>query len=466
MTTSAKSLVDHGMDYAIGALGPDGTIQSWSAGAERLKGYTREEALGQNFSVFYTTADQQAGRPQQILAEATTGSSVAHTGWRVRKDGTQFWGEIVITALHDDDGVLTGFLKVTRDLTEQHRVEKELKNADERLRILVNSVVDYAIIALSVDGVIESWNIGAERLKGYTFEEAVGRHFSMFYPAEDRRVGVPQRSLDEARAAGNVEHTGWRVRKDGSRFWAGVAITALYDNDGVLTGYVKVTRDRSALRQLEAAQDTFYNAFEHDIRIPLTAIKGFAELARDSGRVDRLRFLDRVDTNTNRILGMLEELVDYARLRDGQVAIKIENVDVAGLTRQVVESLVSGGSRVSVGQGTAAVLADRAALQRVIANVLNNALKYSDSDTEVVCSAELFGDHGVLRIVDQGRGIDDRDLAWIFDEFERGRLATRDAGTGLGLASARQLIRLQGGTITIDSKVGVGTTVTIRLPFA
>jgi signal transduction histidine kinase len=286
----------------------------------------------------------------------------------------------------------------------------------------------------------------------------------MFYPPEDRRAGVPQSFLEQAQTRGNVEHTGWRVRKDGTRFWGGVIITAWYDDTGNLTGYVKVTRDLSALKQLETAQDTFYNAFEHDFRIPLTAIKGFAELAREAGLVDRERFLDRVNTNANRVLGMLEELVDYARLRDGRIPIKLENVDLAGLAQNVVDDLVTDSDRITVEQAQVFVHADPTALRRVIANLLNNALKYSAAHSGIICVIELSDDHGVLRITDHGRGIDDRDLDWIFNEFERGRLALNDSGTGLGLASARQLIRLQGGTITIASEIGVGTTVTIRLP--
>ena len=147
----------------------------------------------------------------------------------MRKDGSRFWGDVVITALHDAHGNLTGYAKVTRDLTEQHALETALRSSEERLRLLVGQVVDYAIIALDPQGIIETWNLGAERVKGYSADEAIGRSFAMFYTEEDRRRGLPLQLLTAARETGRVEHTGWRIRKDGSRFWGDVVITALHD---------------------------------------------------------------------------------------------------------------------------------------------------------------------------------------------------------------------------------------------
>ena len=211
----------------------------------------------------------------------------------MRKDGTRFWGDVVITALHDDDGELTGYAKVTRDLTEQHELEVALRSSEERLRLLVGQVVDYAIIALDPQGIIQTWNLGAERVKGYTADEAIGRSFAMFYTDEDRRAGsADAASSRQAREKGRVEHTGWRVRKDGTRFWGDVVITALHDDDGHVTGYAKVTRDRTDAKALEDAQDAFYAAFNHDFRTPITAMKGFIDAIRFSDADEREDLID------------------------------------------------------------------------------------------------------------------------------------------------------------------------------
>src|SRR5204862_490866 len=162
-------------------------------------------------------------------------------GWRVRKDGTRFWGDVIITALHDDQGNHTGYVKVTRDLTEQHHLQQQLRSSEERLRLLVGQVVDYAIIALDLQGTIETWNLGAQRVKAYTAEQAIGRSFAMFYTDEDRGAGLPLQLLSQSPRRGRSEHNGWRIRKDGSRFWGDVVITALHDADGHLSGYAKVT---------------------------------------------------------------------------------------------------------------------------------------------------------------------------------------------------------------------------------
>ena len=241
------------VDFAILALDVSGTIESWNTGAERLKGYTAAEAIGRSFSMFYTEEDRHSGLPLALLETARLRGRVTDTGWRLRKDGTRFWGDVVITALHDDDGQVSGFAKVVRDLTVEHELAEALHRSEERFRVMVSQVKDYAIIALDASGTIESWNTGAEWLTGYSADEAIGRSFSMLYSSTDRRAGLPVQLLDQARTEGRVQHTGWRIRKDGSRFWGDVIITALHDDDGKLTGFAKVTRDLTERKKHEDA---------------------------------------------------------------------------------------------------------------------------------------------------------------------------------------------------------------------
>jgi PAS domain S-box-containing protein len=246
-----RMLVDRVLDYAIFLLTPDGHIASWNAGAERLKGYTADEIIGQHFGRFYPESARRAGLPEHLLSIARAEGRVEDVGWRVRKDGSRFWADVVITALFDDAGTLKGFAKITRDLTERRAAEEQLRRSEERFRTLIDNVKDYAIFLLSPEGTVLSWNLGAQQLKGYAPSEIIGQSFERFYPPETRREGLPQRLLAIARAEGRVENEGWRVRKDGSRFWADVVITALRDEGGELIGYAKVTRDLTERRQAE-----------------------------------------------------------------------------------------------------------------------------------------------------------------------------------------------------------------------
>jgi PAS domain S-box-containing protein len=463
-----RLLVAQVADYAIIALDPQGTIMSWNLGAERVKGYTAAEAIGRNFAMFYTNEDRRAALPLKLLAKARENGSVEHTGWRVRKDGTRFWGDVVITALHDDEGVLTGYAKVTRDLTEQHQLELALRRSEERLRLLVGQVVDYAIIALDPQGTIETWNLGAERVKGYTAEEAVGRNFAMFYTDEDRSAGLPLKLLATARERGRVEHTGWRVRKDGSKFWGDVIITALHDEQGALTGYAKVTRDRTDLKALEEAQDAFYAAFNHDFRTPITALKGFVDAIREADDRSRGALIDRVEANADRLLTMVEGLVQFASQRTGHESLMLADIDIAQVARSAVRDLAPSlqPSRVDISQDDVALArANGVAMHRVVTNLVMNALKYSPTDTKVQVTFSRPRPGRVrLTVSDQGRGIDSDDLDTIFNEFVRGRLAENDGGTGLGLSSVRELVDQHEGTVAISSEVGIGTTVDVDLP--
>ena len=456
------------LDYAIIRLDPEGTIQTWNLGAERVKGYTAEEAIGHNFAMFYPEGDRRSGLPQKLLAEAAETGRVEHEGWRLRKDGSRFWGDVNITALHDDAGNLTGFTKVTRDLTERHELEVTLRASEERLRLLVGQVVDYAIIGLDPQGVIQSWNLGAERLKGYSAEEAIGRSFAMFYPEENRQAGLPMELLGVARETGRVEHTGWRVRKDGSRFWGDVVITALHDDAGNLIGYTKVTRDKTDLKSLEDAQDAFYAAFSHDFRTPITALKGFVDAIRDAADEDeREHLIERVESSADRLLGMVEGLVQFATHRAERATLLLADIDVAQVVRAAVRDFPDhiGPGRIQVADDVAIARANGVAMHRVVTNLLVNALKYSPPDSTVKVDFSRPRP-GLVRIAisDEGRGIDPGDVDTIFDEFVRGRLAEDDGGTGLGLASVRELVGQMEGSVAIETKVGVGTTVTVDLP--
>ncbi|MDQ2147560.1 EAL domain-containing protein [Alcaligenaceae bacterium A4P071] len=246
-----RLLVESVVDYAIYMLLPDGTVANWNAGAQRAKGYTRDEIVGKHFSCFYGPEDRALGVPQRGLKTATDTGRFEAEGWRYRKDGTAFWAHVVIDAVKDAAGTLIGFAKITRDCTEQRRRQAEQMEEERKFRLLVQGVTDYAIYMLDPSGCIVNWNAGAQRAKGYLEHEIVGRHFSCFYGEEDRRAGLPEAGLETARSTGRFAGEGLRYRKDGSAFWSAVVIDAIRDESGEIIGFAKVTRDITERRAYE-----------------------------------------------------------------------------------------------------------------------------------------------------------------------------------------------------------------------
>jgi PAS domain S-box-containing protein len=277
-----RRLVDGVRDYAIFLLTPDGHIASWNAGAEHIKGYKAADVIGKHFSIFYTPEALAVGWPAEELRRALAVGRLEDEGWRVRSDGSRFWADVVISPVRDGSGELLGFSKVTRDLTERREHESRLRESERNLRLLVEGVQDYAIFRLDPNGVIVSWNLGAQRIKGYTAEEAIGRHFSMFYTPDAVASGWPQDELVRASADGRFEDEGWRVCKDGTRIWANVVITAIRDEQGDLLGFSKVTRDLTERRRHEE----LLREREENLRLLVEGVKGHAMFLLDAaGRI-------------------------------------------------------------------------------------------------------------------------------------------------------------------------------------
>jgi PAS domain S-box-containing protein len=264
-------MVEEVEDYAIILLDVNGDILDWNKGAEKIKGYKPSEIIGQNFRIFYLPEDRNRNLPEKLINTAIQKGKAEHEGWRVKKDGTKFWGLIIITALHDKEGKIIGFTKVTRDLSERKLAEEEqertykelqekteaLKRSEELHHKMIAEVQDYAIILLDKSGNILNWNKGAENIKGYKAEEILGRNFRLFYTNEDREKKLPETLLKEACDNGKATHEGWRVRKDGTRFWGSIVITALHNDEGNIIGYSKVTRDLTARKAAEEKQQRF-----------------------------------------------------------------------------------------------------------------------------------------------------------------------------------------------------------------
>jgi PAS domain S-box-containing protein len=327
-------LLDAVVDYAIYMLGLDGRILTWNTGAARLKGYTPQEIIGQSFSQFYTPEDQAAGIPRRALQVAKTEGRFLAEGWRVRKDGTRFWALVVIDAIKDETGEVIGFAKVTRDITERQEAQQHLLESERRYRRLVEAVVDYAIFQLDENGIVVTWNLGAQRIKGYTAEEIIGQHFSQFYTEEDRAAGVPDQALQQARTQGRYDAEGWRVRKDGTRFWASVVIDVIKDEAGEIIGFAKVTRDsterleaqrilKTTQEQLAASQKMdavgqLSGGIAHDFNNLLMIVLGNLETAQRqarqiSGAPNLQRSLNNAVRGAQRAAALTSRLLAFSR---------------------------------------------------------------------------------------------------------------------------------------------------------
>ena len=479
-----RLLVENVRDYAIFMLDVSGNVITWNRGAERLKGWAAHEIVGRSFAHFYLPEERESGKPARELRIAAAEGSYREEGIRVRKDGSLFRADVLITAVRDDRGELRGFAKVTRDVTERHE-------ADERFRLLVESVRDYAIFMLDPDGTVVSWNVGAERLKGYSSGEIVGRHFSLFYTEEDRADHKPDRALAIARGEGRYQEEGTRVRKDGTTFRANVLITPLHSADGTLRGFAKVTRDvteardaeqrlRNAFEELEQAsriKDEFLSTISHELRTPMTAILGWASLLTTSidDQETTKAGVSAIHDSAQLQAKLIDDLLDVAYSLTGKLTIEPQRVDLAELVRRTAEAArpLAATRRlrldVDVPAAGAAVAGDRGRLQQVLWNLLSNALKFTPPGGSVRVEVTTDAQAATLRVSDTGRGMDEESLRNLFRRFWQAEsTTTRSAGgLGIGLALTRHIVELHGGTIAAESAgLNEGATFRVALPLA
>ena len=486
-----RMLVESITDYAIYMLDLDGRVTNWNAGARRFKGYTAAEIVGEHFSRFYLEEDRAAGLPERALSIAAKVGTFEAEGWRVRKNGERFWAHVVIDPIHDADGALVGYAKITRDLSERARAEESLRQSEEQFRRLVQSVTDYAIYMLDPNGHVATWNIGAERIKGYRPDEIIGEHFSRFYTKEDRAAGVPERALETAVREGRYTKEGWRVRKDGTHFRASVVIDPIRDDRGDLIGFAKITRDMSEKREaqlrLEESREQLFRSqkmealgqltggLAHDFNNLLTAIMGASELAlrnlNDPEKVKRM--IEGVRGSAQRGAGLTKQLLAFARaqqLEIKQIDLKAFFADSTTLLRPSLRSNIELVTEIS--DQLWPVDADAGALELMLLNLAFNARdamkdggQLRISAHNVVLSGEpegLRGEHVAITVTDTGTGMTPQVMERVFEPF----FTTKGygEGTGLGLSQVFGFVKQIGGAVTVQSKPGKGSTFVLFLP--
>ena len=488
-----RLLVDAITDYAIYMLDRGGFVTSWNAGAQRFKGYQPAEILGEHFSRFYTEEDRTSGLPARALQTAAEEGRFEHEGWRVRKDGGRFWAHVIIDPVRAPSGDLVGFAKITRDLTERKEAEESLRRSEEQFRLLVQGVTDYAIYMLDPTGRVNSWNAGAERIKGYAPEEVIGEHFSRFYTEEDRAADEPARALATAREAGRFEKEGWRIRKDGSRFWAHVIIDPIRNDQDVIIGFTKITRDiterMETQKALEEAREALFQSqkmeavgqltggIAHDFNNLLMAVLGSLELVRKrvpyNPRVTPL--IDNAIQGAQRGAVLTQRMLAFARKQE----LKMEAVDIPSLVRGMMNFLDRTiGPNIEVNMRFPGELprvhTDPYQLEAALMNLAVNARDAMPRGGCITISAEARrirqhvalapGDYVRLIVADTGEGMDEETLARATEPF----FTTKGVGkgTGLGLSMVHGLAGQSGGWLTLHSRPGAGVQAELWLPVA
>ncbi|MBY5540456.1 PAS domain S-box protein [Rhizobium leguminosarum] len=489
-----RLLVDAITDYAIYMLSPEGIVTSWNTGAQRFKGYKPSEILGEHFSRFYLEEDRAEGVPERALATAAEEGRFEGEGWRRRKDGSRFWAHVVIDPIRRPSGELIGYAKITRDLTERRAAEKAIRQSEEQFRRLVQGVSDYAIYMLDPDGNVSSWNFGAERIKGYRPQEIIGRHFSTFYTPEDREAGVPQTALDIARAEGRFEREGWRVRKDGSRFWASVVIDVIRDEEGDVLGFAKITRDitekMETQRALEQAREELFQSqkmeaigqltggIAHDFNNLLMAVLGSLEILkkRISQDLSLTSLVDNAMQGAQRGAALTQRMLAFSRRQE----LHMEPIDVSGLVRGMMDMLSRSLGPLTVIETSfpirlPTILTDPNQLEMAILNLVVNARDAMPSGGRIMLRASEEslpsgkgplspGRYVRIAVIDEGEGMDAKTLEQAVTPF----FTTKGVGkgTGLGLSMVQGLASQSGGRLMMKSSLGEGTTAELWFPVA
>jgi PAS domain S-box-containing protein len=503
-TGALQNAILNSANFSSIATDEKGVIQLFNVGAERMLGYAAADVVDR-------ITPAEISDPQEVIARAAALShelgtpitpgfdALAFKASRgiediyeltyIRKDGSRFPAIVSVTALRDDKAAIIGYLLIGTDNSARKHVEEKLRWTEESFRLMVESVSDYAIVMLDPEGDVVSWNTGAERIIGFPAEEIVGQHFARFYPRADVASGKPQRDLDLAAASGRYEDEGWRVRKDGSMFWANVVFTAIRDQAGNLRGFAKLTRDlternkvelaltnaKAAAEKANLAKSDFLSSMSHELRSPLNAILGFAQLMESDTPPPnpvQKESIGQILQAGWYLLDLINEILDLAIIESGKLSMSLEPVSLAEVMlecQSMVEPLAQRrGIRMSFPKFDKAysVKADRTRIKQVLINLLSNAIKYNQVGGSVVveCGAASTPGHVRVTVSDSGAGLTPEQLAQLFQPFNRlGQAGNAEEGTGIGLVVSKRLVELMDGVIGVESTVGMGSVFWVEL---
>jgi len=505
-----QSAIFNSANFSSIATDAKGVIQIFNVGAENMLGYTAADVMNKITPAEISDPQEVIARAEALSVEletpitpgfealvfkASRGIEDIYELTYIRKDGSRFPAVVSVTALRDAQNAIIGYLLIGTDNSARKQVEEQLRWTEESFRLMVESVTDYAIVMLDPEGRVVSWNSGAQRIKGYSAEEIVGQHFSRFYPLEDIERGAPQRDLDIVTAMGRFEDEGWRVRKNGSTFWANVVYTAIRDQSGNLRGYAKLTRDLTERKRLDQvlqeknaelesaksvaekanrAKSDFLSSMSHELRTPLNAILGFAQLLEAGSPpptdAQKIRLHQIIKAGWY-LLELINEILDLALIESGKLSLSREPVALIDVIIECQAMIEPQAQQRDIKltfipfDETWFASADRTRVKQVLINLLSNAIKYNreHGTVEVKC-IESTPERLRISVKDSGEGLAPEKLAQLFQPFNRlGQESSCEEGTGIGLVVTKQLVELMGGTIGVESTVGVGSEFWIDL---
>jgi PAS domain S-box-containing protein len=503
-TGALQNAILNSASFSSIATDEKGVIQLFNVGAERMLGYSAAEVVDKVTPAEISDPEEVIVRAaalslelgtsispgfQALAFKASRGIEDIYELTYIRKDGSRVPAIVSVTALRDDQAGIIGYLLIGTDNSARKHAEERLRWTEESFRLMVESVSDYAIVMLDPAGCIVSWNTGAQRIKGFHADEILGQHFSTFYPKEDVTAGKPQSDLDQAEATGRHEDEGWRIRKDGTSFWANVIFTAIRDQSGKLRGFAKLTRDlternkvetilldaKSAAEKANLAKSDFLSSMSHELRTPLNAILGFAQLMESDSPPPTAAQGECIIQILNAgwyLLELINEILDLATIESGKMTMSLEAVSLNELLvecHSMIEPLAQRrriGMSFPLSDATYSVYADRTRIKQVLINLLSNAVKYNTPGGSVAlaCTATASG-RVRISVTDTGAGLPPEKLAQLFQPFNRlGQEGRGEEGTGIGLVVSRRLVELMDGTIGAESSLGTGSIFWLELP--
>ncbi|WP_343655295.1 PAS domain S-box protein [Paraburkholderia caribensis] len=460
--------IDIDGEFAIFTLDTHGQVETWNAAAEHITGYGPEDILGKPFSVLYPGGSTDMPDRSDILARAVATGQARYEGWYARKDGTRFWASVLIIAQKREQGDLAGFAAVANDFSQRHLTEARLRRSEQRLQAMIDSVEDYAIFMLSPTGEVTSWNTGAQRIKGYCAAEIIGCHFSVFYPPEARAAGLPERMLETASLQGRSEAEGWRIRRDGSRFWADAIITPIRDDKGALQGFAKVTRDLTEHKRLEQLEHVaglaaaterareeekkrIARELHDDLGQQLTALKMSAVILQQD--VEAGHYTSATAAKARGLVRQTDETMSaIRRIASDLRPTMLDDLGLLPAIEWLADEFskrygIKVNTRLSAGEldfsDTAAT-----AIFRIVQEALTNVARHAFA-TEVVVTIESKNNECEVRIDDNGRGA---------------ALASGNKPDSLGLRGMRERVRQLNGAASFVNRSDGGFRVEIKFP--
>jgi PAS domain S-box-containing protein len=490
-------------NFSVIATDEKGIVQLFNAGAELMLGYEASDVVDRITPADISDPQELRARAaalskdnaapispnfETLVYKAARGIEDIYELTYIRKDGSRFPAVVSVTALRTDQGPIIGYLLIATDNTVRKDVEDKRLWAEESFQLMVESVEDCAIIMLDQEGRVKSWNTGAQRIQGYDAKEIIGQHNSRFFSQEDIDINKPERALQEAAAVGRSEDNGWRVRKDGSTFWANVVMTAIRGPNGALRGYATLERDMSERRRVEAelnkakataeaanlAKSEFLSSMSHELRTPLNAILGFAQLMDSdvpSPTPAQKVSIDQILQAGWYLLALINEVLDLSLIESGRLSLSPEKMSLAEVLtdcQAMMEPLAKKRGitmTFPVFDVPCFVMADRTRVRQILVNLLSNAIKYNRINGTILveCALRPLG-YVRLSVTDTGLGLTTEKLTQLFQPFNRlGQEKGVEQGTGIGLVVTKRLVEVMKGTIGVESSVGEGTLFWIDL---